>query len=170
MHDAAISVPVTRLYGRYEITAQTTVDGGYNITTMTATGGHPEDLLCFTVADRDVYRTIYAVIREGGLNHVDPAGVRDAIRDALGRDLRAMQRRHDTASKARADYLNDLLDGFESPAETAEVDALIAFAAKVGDAVAAGVADVDRPRTFAELRDSFQAAAAADRAARKAVK
>lgn len=156
---AARPDPVTRPYGRYELTAQITVDGGYSITTMTRTGGNREHGLCFTVVDRDAYRTIYAVIREGGLNNVHPAGVRDAICDALTRDLHEAQRRRDTDSRVRADYLNDLLDGFESPVNTAKVDELIE-----------SLSQTTRPRTFRELRDTHAAAAARDRAQRKAAR
>lgn len=156
---AARPDPVTRPYGRYELTAQITVDGGYSITTMTRTGGNREHGLSFTVADRDVYRTIYAVIREGGLNNVHPDGVRDAIRDALTRDLHEAQRRRDTASQAQADYLNDLLDRFESPEDTAKVTELVE-----------SLSQPTRPRTFRELRDAHAAAAARDRAQRKAAR
>lgn len=135
---AARPDPVTKPYGRYEITAQITVDGGYSITTMTRTGGNREHQLCFTVADRDTYRTIYAVIREGGLNHVHPDGVCEAIRDALTWDLHEMQRRRDTPSRVRADEINRLLDRLTSPADQQALDAL--------------AADLGRPRSFRELR------------------
>jgi hypothetical protein len=117
---------VTKTYGRYQITAQQTVDGGYAINTFTATGGTRHDELCITTADRFAYRLIYAVIRDGGHNNVDPDGVRQAVRDALTRDLWDMDRRREPSCQTRIPELERLVDAFTPAAELAEVDALAA--------------------------------------------
>lgn len=114
----------TRTYGRYQVTAQITVDGGYSINVMTATGGARLPELCFSTPDRDTYRTVYAVIREGGIHNVHPDGVRDAIRDALTLDLAAMQRRRDTPSTGRIEHINRLLDDLDTPADRAALSEL----------------------------------------------
>jgi hypothetical protein len=60
---------VAKLYGSLTITASRTVDGGYAINAFT--GPIREANLCFTTADRALYKRVYRVLAEGGL-----AGVR----------------------------------------------------------------------------------------------
>lgn len=118
---AARPQPDTRTHGSFEITAQITVDGGYSINTLTATGGTRIPELCIATADRDTYRLAYAVIREGGINNVHPDGVRAALTDALVRELHEVQARHDLPSRNRVEHINALLDRLESPADTAAI-------------------------------------------------
>ena len=122
---AARPEPNTRIHGRYEITAQVTVDGAYSITTMTATGGNREHALCLTTADRDTYRLAYAVIREGGINNVHPDGVKAALNTALRNELFRVQERHDGESRTRIEHINALLDRLESPADTTAIEVLV---------------------------------------------
>lgn len=123
---SACPSPDTRTFGCYEITAQTTVDGGYSINVFTATGGNRENALCFTTRDRMAYRLVYAVIREGGINNVHPDGVQAAIRDALTRDLDDMQRRREPSCQARIPELERLVGEVTPADEKAEMDALAA--------------------------------------------
>lgn len=141
MSNAVLSVPgeqVTKTYGRYQITAQQTVDGGYAINTFTATGGTRIPELCFSTPDRDTYRLAYSVIREGGINNVHPDGVRQALTDALTRDLWEVERRRDSHSVNRVEHINNLLDRLDTPEVKAE-------AAELGDAVRRFLA-CDHPR------------------------
>lgn len=117
---------VIKTYGRYQITSQTTVDGGIALNTFTATGGTRFPELSIATADTLAARTIYRVIREGGIEGVDPDGVRQAIRDALTRDLWDMQRRTDRQSQARIPELERLVDAFTPADEMAALDALAA--------------------------------------------
>lgn len=112
------SQPVTKTFGSLTITASQTVDGGYAINVFT--GPIREANLCFTIADRDLYRRVYAVIGEGGNNGVSPEGIHQALTDELARDLHAAQRRP-RPDKARIELLNAALDRLDTPAQ-AEAD------------------------------------------------
>ncbi|MFI6228697.1 hypothetical protein ACIBCR_15450 [Micromonospora echinospora] len=136
---AARPQPDTRTHGSFEITAQITVDGGYSINTLTATGGTRIPELCFSTPDRDTYRLVYAVIREGGINQVHPDGVRAALTDALIRELHEVQRRRDSASVSRIEHINNLLDRFDTPADEAMLTELReTFGRSIDETVPAG--------------------------------
>ncbi len=154
---AAHPDPITKTFGSVTITASLPVDGGYAINTFV--GAERIHALSFTTADRDTYRAAYAVIRDGGRQGVSVEGIREALDAALRNELFRMQERHDTPSRNRIEHINLVLDRLEQPADTARMDELAAdllsFATKVGDTVAAGVSDHDRPTTFRELRDAY---------------
>lgn len=137
------SQPVTKTFGSLTITASQTVDGGYAINVFT--GPIREDALCFTTADRDLYRRVYAVIGEGGNNRVAPEGIHAAVVAALTDDLRAAERR---GNDNRIELIHNALDRFDP----IDVNALMDLAANVGRAVEAGVSDHNRARTFADLK------------------
>jgi hypothetical protein len=95
---AVLSTPVIKTFGSLTITAQVTVDGGYSINVMT--GPIREHALCFTTADRALYRRVYRVIAEGGLAGVRPDGIHAALLDTLTGDLQTAMRRRDLGGVA----------------------------------------------------------------------
>lgn len=149
----------THYYGPYEVVLSLPVDGGFSINVNARTGGHRYDALCFTTGDVDTANLIHRVIREGGEQGVQPEGIREALDAALRQELFQVQQRRDTPSRNRIEHINAVLDRIESAADTARMGELAAdllsFATKVGDTVAAGVSDHDRPSTFRELRDAY---------------
>ncbi|MFD6565463.1 hypothetical protein [Micromonospora profundi] len=164
MTNTVISVPGeqdARTYGPYKVVLSLTVDEAFSINVFAATGGHRYDALCHTTADVHTANLIHRVIREGGEQGVSAEGIREALDAALRQELFQVQARRDTPSRDRIEHINAVLDRLEQPADTARMDELaadlVAFASKVGDAVAAGVSDHARPKTFRELRDAHQA-------------
>ncbi|MFI1194143.1 hypothetical protein ACH4T9_12910 [Micromonospora sp. NPDC020750] len=140
MSNAVISVPgeqVVTTAGRYTITAQITVDGGHSIHVML--GPNPVPELCFSSPDRATASLAFRTIAEGGEQGVSPEGVREALTDALTRDLHEVQRRHDLPSRNRVEHINNLLDRLESAADTARVAELVEHVRRnLADTVPAG--------------------------------
>lgn len=62
-----LPAPVIKSYGALSLTASRTVDGGYAINTMTASGGTRFDALGYTTRDRDAFKARYRLIAEGAL-------------------------------------------------------------------------------------------------------
>lgn len=127
---AARPEPVSRTYGSITITASRTIEGGYAINTFL--GPNREPALCLATADRDTYRTAYRVIRAGGQMFAPVEDIAAALHAALTRELHEMQRRRDTASRLRADELNEVLDRLVSPADQQTLDALAADCRRPG--------------------------------------
>lgn len=122
MSNAVISVPgeqAVTTAGRYTITAQITRDGGHSIHVMLGPTPVPE--LGFSTPDRATASLAFRTIAEGGEQGVSPDGIRQALTDALVRDLHEVQRRRDLPSQNRVEHINALLDRLESPADTARV-------------------------------------------------
>ncbi|MBM0237117.1 hypothetical protein JNW88_08125 [Micromonospora sp. ATA32] len=65
MSSAVLSAPVTKAFGQVTITASRAVDGGYAINVFTGAVRH--SALCYTTADRELYRARYAAIRDAAL-------------------------------------------------------------------------------------------------------
>jgi hypothetical protein len=74
-----IADPDIQKFGAITITAQTTVDGGYSISTMT--GPIREHDLCFGFTDPASFNRVHRMIATGGLLGVRPAGILAAVRD-----------------------------------------------------------------------------------------
>lgn len=138
----------TREFGNLTVVAKVTVDGGYAINVFS--GPNREDDIVFTTPDRGLYKLVYAVIRDGGRQGVQPAGIREAIRDALTQELHRAQRRRDADAGRLVEAINDALDRMRTPAERAADDALVADIAAtmkrtLADAVPAGTHRQVRP-------------------------
>ncbi|MFJ1539232.1 hypothetical protein ACIODS_11885 [Micromonospora chalcea] len=142
MTNAVISTPAegdTRYYGPYKVVLSLPADGGYAINVFAKTSGHRYDELCFTTADVHTANLVHRIIKAGGVQHVRPEGIREALDAALRTELLDMQRRPDAVFRNRIEHLNLMLDRLESPADTARMDEL--------------AASLGRPRNFRELRD-----------------
>ena len=129
----------TRYYGPYKVVLSLPADGGFAINVFAKTSGHRYDELCFTTADVDTANLVHRIIRDGGVQHVRPEGIREALDSALRDELFRVQQRPDVPSRNRIEHINALLDRLESPADTARMDEL--------------AASLGRPRNFRELRD-----------------
>ncbi|WP_328344663.1 hypothetical protein [Micromonospora sp. NBC_00421] len=110
-----------RTYGQYTVVLSLPVDGGFAINTYAATGSHRYAELSFTVGDADTGNLAHRIIKTGGEQGVSPAGIREALTDALVRELHEVQARRDAESRTRIEHINALLDHLESPADTAKV-------------------------------------------------
>ena len=151
--------PDVKPFGALTIVAQITVDGAYSINTFT--GPIREDKLCFTTADRDLFRRVYAIIGEGGNNGVSPEGIHQALTDELTCDLHAAQRHAN--GQWRAALIEAALNRLETPAQR---DANQKMLDDIAETIRTG-----RPALsgFGQFRQAHAAAVAADRNARKAV-
>ncbi|RKR92685.1 hypothetical protein BDK92_7163 [Micromonospora pisi] len=135
-----------RIFGALTITAQITIDGGYTINVLT--GPIREHELFFSTKDRDLYRRVYAVIREGGRKGVTPAGIHAAVVDALTDDLHAARRNRDGR---RIELLNQALDRLETQAQRKANQELIGGIRANMQAAAAGNPRVDEPNALETL-------------------
>jgi hypothetical protein len=142
VQSTASTAPVIKTFGSLTITAQVTVDGGYSINVMT--GPIREANLCFTTADRDLYRKVYRVIAEGGLAGVRPEGVHAALLDTLTGDLHTAMRRRDGRT---VELLNRALDRLATPAQAlADRETLAGIAATIRTAQARELSGFGRIR------------------------
>ncbi|MER7166793.1 hypothetical protein ABT336_12115 [Micromonospora sp. NPDC000207] len=133
-------------YGHYQVVLSLPVDGGYTINTFAATGDHRYDELSFTVADVDTANLIHRVIRDGGQQGVQPAGIVAALDDALRAELFRVQARRDLPSRNRVEHINRLLDRLESPADTEAVVVLADMVRRnLADTIPAGTHRQVRP-------------------------
>jgi hypothetical protein len=142
MSTTVVTAPVIKTFGSLTITAQVTVDGGYSINVMT--GPIREANLCFTTADRALYRRVYRVIAEGGLAGVRPDGIHAALLDTLTGDLQTAMRRRDGR---QIEVLNGALDRLATPAQAlADRETLAGIAETIRTAAARDLSGFGRIR------------------------
>jgi hypothetical protein len=142
MSTTASTAPVIKTFGSLTITASRTVDGGYSINAFT--GPIREANLCFSTADRALYKRVYRVIAEGGLAGVRPDGIHAALLDTLAGDLHTAMRRRDGRT---VELLNRALDRLATPVQAlADRATLAGIAATIRTAHTRELSDFGRIR------------------------
>jgi len=157
---AAHPAPLTTRHGSLSITSSRTVEGGFTINTYAGTTSYRHDELSFTTPDQQTAIFCREAIAKGGEAFKSPEEIRADLNDVLTAELHRMQRRSDSPSRARVDHLNALLDVIDPVSD----EALNALTEQVGTALAEVASEFPRPRTWADLRDDFEAGMKRDRA------